>query len=171
MKIRLIISLLALLPAFYSSAAEPNFLEQVLITSERNSADLKLNQVIYLGNVHVTQGSMKMAADKLTVSNITRQGPETLLAEGKPAKFNQVLENGQAMQAQANSIVYQVSSRELVLKGDAQISQQDSLIQGEEIRYNLDKQQLQVEGGKQGVTSIFMPQQVQQQLDKQKDEQ
>lgn len=171
MQIRLITSLLALLLALPSSAASPDFLERVLITAERNSADLKRNQVVYQGNVQVTQGSMNINAEKLTVTNISRQGPEQLLAEGKPARFSQLLESGQAMQAQADNIRYDVAKRELLLTGNAQLSQQDSLLQAEEIRYNLELQQLQVEGGKQGVTSIFMPQQVQQQLEKQPDEQ
>jgi len=170
MQIRLIISLFSLLFTLPSVAAGADFLEQVTVTSERNSADLKRNQVVYEGNVKVSQGSMKMTADRLVVSNISRQGPEQLVATGKPARFSHVLDNGQAMQAQANSITYQIGSRELVLKGNAQISQQDSLLQGEEIRYNLDLQQLQVEGGEQGVTSIFMPQQVQQQLEKDNNE-
>lgn len=171
MQTRLITSLLLVLVSLTAHAEIPDFLEQVTVKSERNSADLKKDLVIYEGNVQVTQGSMKMLADRLVVSNVNREGPEQLLAEGNPATFSHIPEGGQAMQAQATQIIYDIASRELLLKGNAQISQQDSMIQGDQIRYSLEKQQLQVEGGEQGVTSIFIPKQVQQQMDKQDDEQ
>ena len=59
----------------------------------------------------------------------------------------------------ANEIRYEVSSRILTLTGKAEINQSGSLVKSEKIQYDLEKQKLNAEGGKdtERVTTIFTP--------------
>lgn len=147
------------LPATLPVAASVNdFKEQIKVSADKENIDLKNNKVIFSGNVSVVQGSLSILADRLEVERTDVKGSEVFIATGRPATYQQVLEDGKPISAQAKIIRYEVGSRTLVLVGTAQLKQNDSQVNGETIRYNLDKQQLEAKGsGSQTrVTAIFM---------------
>ncbi|MBW8189469.1 lipopolysaccharide transport periplasmic protein LptA [Neiella marina] len=169
MNTRLRISALALALWCQSSIAiQEDFNEKVEISAQRNAFDIKANVLNYIGDVKVTQGTMQIFADKLTILNANVEGQQVLVAEGSPVRYSQILDNGKVMDAQANNMRYELNSRILLLTGDAQVTQEDSLVKGERIRYNLAKQLLEADGNADGsnrVTTIFIPEQVKQQID------
>ena len=144
------------------SAANDDFKQPIKVNADKESIDLKNNKVIFSGNVSVLQGSLAIKAKLLEVRKKEAKGTEVFVATGNPATYQQVLEDGKPISAKADSIRYEVASRTLVLIGGAQLKQSDSLVNGETIRYNLDKQQLVAEGSgngdKERVTAIFNPQ-------------
>lgn len=163
---------LLLLVTPLSHAKQADFTQRLVINAKRQTTEIKENTVTFYGNVQVKQGTLTILADKLTVYKTVKNGQEVLIATGKPTTYQQQMDDGQQLHAKARSIKYELSPRTLTLTGDAQIRQQESLVQGEKIVYNLEAQRLEAESGgntEDRVTTIFTPEQVKQQLDKKDD--
>ena len=100
----------------------------------------------YQGNVVLTQGSLKINADKLHIK--TLQGKvELVRAEGKPAHFTQLPATAQTpVIATALTIDYQVKEQTLVLRRKASIVQNENVFKGEEIIYEIQSERLKAVG-------------------------
>lgn len=146
------VMVLTCLPAV---ASNEDFRKEITVTADKENIDLKKNKVVFSGNVSVLQGSLAIKANQLEVIKTDKKGTEIFIATGVPATYEQVLEDGKPISAQADSIRYEVASRTLILTGSAQLKQNDSQVNGETIRYNLIKQKLVAEGGAKRVTTIF----------------
>ena len=147
-----------------------DFNQKVMIESASQTIDMKTNVVTYQGNVKVTQGTLQIFADQLQILNATIEG-QVLLATGKPARYSQILDSGKAMSAQALEVRYELGDKVLLLTGKAQLTQEDSLVKGNSIRYNLQQQLLEAQSktdGTERVTTIFIPEQIKKQLDEKK---
>ena len=101
---------------------------------------------VYTGNVILTQGTLKIIADKLSIT--TEDGKVAkVTADGEPALFSQVPEPNQAeVIAKAKSIDYLVRKQVLLLKRKASIVQDDNIFRGEKILYEIQSQRLQALG-------------------------
>ena len=100
----------------------------------------------YIGNVVLTQGSLKISADRLHIK--TLQGKvETVTAIGKPANFTQQPAPDQAeVVATALTIDYQVKEQTLILRRKASIVQNENVFRGEQIVYEIQSQRLKAVG-------------------------
>lgn len=76
---------------------------------------------IYEGNVIVTQGSIRLTAEKVTLNYSEKQEIEKLVAEGKIARFKQRLDNGEDITAQAKVMEYNALKSMLYLKRAAKL--------------------------------------------------
>lgn len=139
---RLILGLIAL--HFNSFALESDFKENIVIDAQNQQLDIKTNTLTFSGKVEVSQGSLLMQSSKLQVLKgiNPEQDQDILIASGQPALYQQELENGAILTAQANQIHYRVDDRILTLTGNAQIAQQGSQVSGDKIEYNLTLQKL-----------------------------
>ncbi|MEZ5507827.1 MAG: lipopolysaccharide transport periplasmic protein LptA [Gammaproteobacteria bacterium] len=137
--------LLALLltPAW---ALESDRLQPLKIVADSATLDEKDGTATYQGNVVLTQGSLKISAQRLHIS--TEQGKVNLVsAEGKPAQFSQQpAANQPAVTATALTIDYQVKDQTLVLRRKASVVQNENVFKGEEITYEIQSQRLRAEG-------------------------
>lgn len=140
---QLLIALLGVV-SFISSANNADLTQEVRINAPRQFADIKNKQVIYYGPVTVTQGSIKINADKLTATQ--RNGITILIATGEPATYYQIMDNQQPANAQASEIRYNINKRILTLIGKASIDQDGSEVKANKITYNIEKQQMNAEG-------------------------
>ncbi|MBW3165801.1 lipopolysaccharide transport periplasmic protein LptA [Ferrimonas balearica] len=139
-------------------ALDDDYRQPIKVTSDNSSADIQSYTLIYSGNVRIVQGSMEIKADELKVISSAEKGNEVMIATGKPATYTQMMENGLPAEAQAKEIRYEVRTRQLTLSGDAQLSQAGSLMRGNTISYNVEKQQLIAEGKEdEQITTIFLP--------------
>jgi lipopolysaccharide export system protein LptA len=83
-----------------------------------------------------------------------------MIADGDLATFYQTQDDGKPLEAQANSIRYDVGEGKVTLTGRAQIKQLDSQINGSEIVYFLETEELIVNTGSgknERVNTIFLP--------------
>ncbi|CAG9295593.1 lipopolysaccharide transport periplasmic protein LptA [Celerinatantimonas diazotrophica] len=152
-----------------AQALESDYSQKIVVNADQQKVDIKKNTVTFFNHVTVTQGSIKLNADKVTVYGTGEKGSEVMIADGHPAKFQQKMDDGRLMKGHANHLRYELKSRIVTLTGDAQLQQQESLVKGDTIRYNIKSQEMVADGGKQGhVTTIFEPQQLQQNKNKQK---
>jgi lipopolysaccharide export system protein LptA len=154
--IQLLLSICLLINVNVAMANKDDFKLPIEIDSDKQQIDLKESTTIFDTNVSVTQGSLAINADYMKVSGQDKKGHEVYIATGSPATYRQTLDDGKPIIAQANSIRYDVATRSLVLKGDAQLRQNDSVVKSAIIRYDLTLQTLQAEGldGKP-VRSVF----------------
>lgn len=90
---------------------------------------------IYVGNVQVTQGTMRLLADKVTVYRVEKE-IERIVAEGKPVKYRQQMDNdSQEVQGQAQTMEYFVTDERLYLIGEALLTQGRDNFRSDRITY------------------------------------
>ncbi|TAA45170.1 lipopolysaccharide transport periplasmic protein LptA [Corallincola spongiicola] len=174
LKNRFTFSLVGLLLTTSASlgAVESDFNKEVRVDAKRQSIDIQKGIISFFDDVTVNQGTLQIFADTLQVEQSAGAGKEVLIAVGKPAKFSQVLENGQKMHAEAAEIRYRLADNTIQLTGAAVLTQQDSVVKGETIHYDIAKQKMVAESGTDKddrVTTIFLPEQLQQQLGENKE--
>lgn len=145
-----------------SLALESDYSKKIVVNADQQKVDIKQNKITFFNHVTITQGSIKLKADRVTVYGTGKKGSEVMTAEGQPAKFQQKMDNGRLMKGHAGHIRYELKSRIVTLTKKAQLEQDDSLVKGDTIRYNIQSQEMVADGGKKGhVTTIFEPQQLQ----------
>lgn len=133
------------------------------IDSDQQSLDMDSNVATFTGNVVVTQGTIKINAEKVVVTRPGgEQGKEVVEGFGKPATFYQMQDNGKPVKGHANKMRYELQNDYVVLTGDAWLEQLDSNIKGDKITYLVKEQKMQAfsEKGKR-VTTVLVPSQLQ----------
>lgn len=148
----------ALLSTSLSSYALKGDTDQPInIDSGSQSLDMNSNVVTFSDNVVITQGSIKVTADKVTIIR-QESKKETLEASGSPVTFQQTLDNGKPVNGKGNSVHYDLNSEFLTLVGNAELKQQGSFIKASKITYDVKKQQLKANSGnKSRVKTILIP--------------
>jgi len=99
---------------------------------------------IYQGNVDVKQGSIHLTADKVTVYQKDKR-TDRVKAVGRPVHFQQRTDKGETVKGRAQEVEYSVTGDELVLTGDALLSQGDDNFSSDRIIY--DRKNARVKAG------------------------
>ena len=160
----------ALLAASLPALAKTGDTDQPIhIESDQQSLDMQGNIVTFTGNVVVTQGSIKINADKVVVTRPADQkGKEVIDGYGNPATFYQMQDNGKPVKGRASKMHYELANDFVVLTGNAYLEQLDSNIKGDKITYLVKEQKMQAFSDKgKRVTTVLVPSQLQ---DKSKDQ-
>ncbi|EKE85376.1 lipopolysaccharide transport periplasmic protein LptA [Idiomarina xiamenensis] len=154
-------ALLALLSVPAQAQGRDDFQQPIKIDADREHIDIQAGTVIFDGHVIIRQGTLLIHAESVKVKRDDQENDaETFMASGSPATYEQQLEDGSSITAQANQIDYDKQQQTLTMIGNAQVSQRGSLIKGDRITYDLTKQELLAElDEKSGnrVTTIFEP--------------
>jgi len=152
--------LLVLLFSLPATALESDFQENVVVNAKRQEVFIKENRVVFYDEVTVTQGSILINADKLTVLSTGTEGTEVMIASGRPATFTQKLDDGKRINTESNEIRYELGKKLLTLAGNARLLQEESEVSGDKIVYQIEKQEMVAESGKKEtdrVITIFTP--------------
>jgi lipopolysaccharide export system protein LptA len=114
------------------------------INIQANHAELSEanGMAIYTGKVELSQGSLRIQCDTLTV--YTQSGAVNKVeANGQPARYQQQLDNNEPnVQAEALSIVYLPADEKVILKQNAKLLQSNNVFEGDLIEYDLHQQRL-----------------------------
>lgn len=112
---------------------------------------------VYTGDVVITQGSMKINGDEVTI--VSQNGEiQHLVAVGQPARFEQQSSADKApVIAHGNTIDYRLAKDLVVLKEQASIEQEGSLVTGAQIDYNISEERVVANGGKDRVNITLPP--------------
>jgi lipopolysaccharide export system protein LptA len=148
-----------------ANAAKKDLNQEITIKSKRQSADLKNKIASYLDDVSINQGSISISADIVQVysnaSNDTAEKFDIYIAKGKPAVFQQQLEDGSLISLQANEIKYQPDQYTITVSGNAQVKQAGSKMNGDIITYNTLSEKLEGQSNNdEHVTTILQPAQI-----------
>lgn len=88
------------------------------------------------GNVLITQGTLKLEADKAVITRSKGVTSKVTLS-GNPVRMQQQNDDNELMKATARQIVYLISTEQLTLTGGVVIDQPRGSMRGETIRYDL----------------------------------
>lgn len=123
------------------SQALPDDQDQIIeVFSDKVNYSEKTGKAIYLGEVVMTQGSIRLEADRIEVE----QQSSSLLAIGEPARFEQQPDpNKPIIKASAKSILYKQLEGHIELTGAAHIRQGETDIKSDHIVYNVNEQTLE----------------------------
>lgn len=143
-------------------AAKKDLEQEITIKSQRQAADLKNKIASYLDDVNIQQGSISIKADIVQVfsnkDNASADKADVYLAKGKPAIFQQELEDGSLISLQADEIKYQPSINSITVSGNAIVKQAGSEVSGSKITYNTLSEKLEAESSShETVTTILQP--------------
>lgn len=158
-----LLTLSTLLPAQDVSLSQDlskDFDKPIYVDSETQFVDAKKKVSIFERNVVVVQGSLSINADYLRVDGSQGKGQEVFVAQGKPAKYVQTLEDGSMVEAKADDISYDVATRTIKLEGNAEFVQNSSTVSGNSITFDMDKEQILANSNGQGsqrVKTVFSP--------------
>lgn len=103
---------------------------------------------LFVGNVHIVQGTLDIRADK---ADVRRSGGDIrkVLLGGSPVRMRQQLDNGSTIEARARSVVYDLQTDTVEFVGGVEIDQPGrGAMSGPRIVYNMRTGQVQ--GGGEG---------------------
>lgn len=133
-----------------------DFEQDIFIDSEEEWFDIQNRIAVFDKNAVITQGTLKITADHIEVAE--QQGNRTFTATGTPATYQQQLDDGSMMQAEAETIFYDEQAQQLRMLGNVKVSQANKEISGAELVYDFATQQLRARRGddeNERVTTIF----------------
>lgn len=140
--------------------------QPINVVSNKQTLDLEKNLVTFSDHVVITQGSMKINANKVIIIRSNKKdnskNTDVIEAFGNPVTFQQQLDNGKLVQGKADKVNYNVAKEFLQLSGNASLQQQDSKISGSLITYDVKNQQLKAGFNGTRVKTVLLPNQLQQ---------
>ena len=112
------------------------------ITADSAVRDDRVSETRYLGNVELSQGSLLIKADLLTITH-SENTASLVIAEGNPATMSQTPSQGKApVLAEAQTIEYHREEDKLVLRDGARIEQDGAVVTGAVIDYFVSSQKV-----------------------------
>jgi len=132
-----------LMPA---QARESDLQQAIDIKADSSTFDERAGVQTLSGNVEITQGTMAIKADKISVT-LKNSVLNKIEGQGSPIIFQQENEAGELMQGQAQSIIYDADKGTLTLKGKATLSMPKQNLVSEEITVDSRSQTFKAQGG------------------------
>ncbi len=143
-----------------ASALPSDANQPIRLLADRATYSERTGVTTYSGSVTIEQGTLKIAADNLTINlDTNNRGIRSAVATGRPATMQQVVtqEKGLA-RGQANRIDYNAENGIVTLTGNAKLTQGGQSFSGNTIRYSLSAGDVEANaGGGQRVELIFPP--------------
>ncbi|WP_255573598.1 lipopolysaccharide transport periplasmic protein LptA [Deefgea tanakiae] len=133
----LALPLLALILSSPSFAETADREKPMNIVADHCLAEQKTQQTVCTGNVIVTQGTMVMRADKVTMRQ-DAEGKQFAKGEGRPVRFKQKLDSGETLDAESLRFDYDELKGEMVLIDKAWVKKGQDIVMGDTINYNLN---------------------------------
>ena len=118
---KIILTFLSVLLAVNVFALSDDREQPILIEANKATIDNIKQIAIYKGNVIVTQGSIRINADIVTINYTQKQNIEKVIAVGKQARFKQLLDNGDEIKASARQMEYNAIKDMLTLRNKAKL--------------------------------------------------
>jgi len=119
--LKLVLLLLIVLLSNNVFALSTDRSQPLQIEADQATIDNVKGIAIYTGNVIITQGSIRINANVVTVHYTQKQEIENVVADGKPAKFKQQLDRGDDIKAKAKQMEYDALKNMLHLRKNAEL--------------------------------------------------
>lgn len=131
--------------ALTSDAEQP-----MLIEADSAELDDKKGISIYRGNVRVTQGTLVLTGETMTVYN-QDDDISKVIVEGAPATYKQRPDGKQQdVHAKALMMEYFKSPEKVILSKDAEVEQEGDILRSERIVYDIENDQVTAGSGEPG---------------------
>lgn len=140
-----IIALLTILSAIPANAENLRALEDrhqaIEIHADRAIRQERQGLTAYKGNVLIQQGSLRLEADAVTISQAESDSPTEIIASGQPAKFSQQPDPDKPLiHAWADTIYYHLGDGKILLDGNARLEQGEAQVSSARIEYLISEQ-------------------------------
>ncbi|MGQ7815532.1 lipopolysaccharide transport periplasmic protein LptA [Metapseudomonas furukawaii] len=136
--------LLSLGTALGSAAAWalPSDREQpIRVQADSAELDDKQGVAVYRGNVVITQGTLKITGDTVTITQDANGDIEVFTSVGKPAYYEQKpAVDKQIVKAYGLTIQYFAANERIILLDQAKVVQEGNTFEGEKIVYDTQRQ-------------------------------
>ena len=119
------------------------------IEIEADSAELddKKGVTIYEGNVVVTQGSIRMTGEQMTVNYTKDNELDTVVLTGKPATYRQLPDKSDVYdESEALRMEFYKAKNLIVLINNAKVKQRDVRFSGDRIEYDTEHSKIRARG-------------------------
>jgi lipopolysaccharide export system protein LptA len=144
-------------PYSFADAAEKDSSKPIDIQSDAAHFEEKTSLTTHEGNVHVTQGTRSLWADKLVIHRTGEGKIDHMVATGKPARFEALTHpNKPKLQGEAKIIHYYLENHKIVLLWNAKLSQNAQSIRGDSLTYFLDTKTLVSTPSTQSKTTVIL---------------
>jgi len=159
-KIILFIGLVWPMAAFASEMPKkikPDQEEPIQIKADSALFNEKAGTVIYKGHVLLEQGSRRLAADTLTIQKDAQGKIDSMIAKGNPAVLQlKTAPEKNLGYGEAKTVYYIPTQSEIILIGEAKLSQDKNIVQGSHLIYSLQKRRLVSEASPKGRTVVTL---------------
>lgn len=155
----LILAAAALLFAGTAAALPTDRNQPIHLSADRADINDHTGVSVFTGHVVLSQGSMRLWSDTLTVYHDKQDRITRMVAEGNPVRFReQPKAKGEPITGSAQRVDYDVATRVVVLEQNAQLTQGHNRFQGPRIEYdrNGDVVKATSAGGKSGRVEITL---------------
>jgi len=140
---RLLVLLLLTLITSLSQALPSDREQPIKITADSAVRNEQTGETRYEGSVELTQGSLHIEADLLTLYQYDGAADGLITATGTPATLQQTPQEGKApIKAAAHRIAYDQKGDKVTLTENARIEQDGAIVTGATIDYVLSQQRV-----------------------------
>jgi lipopolysaccharide export system protein LptA len=124
--------------------------QPIQLEADRAQLDQKTGVSLYEGNVVITQGSMRLAADRVTVY-LQDGSLQRLEAIGKPVtlRYKPAIDQ-EEIHGESYRVEYNVNAAQVVMTQDAKITQGQDVFSGNRIEYDLKQDTVKARGTNEG---------------------
>lgn len=136
----LVVLCLSLLASQSALSLEGDKKQPIKISANSAERDEKRSITRYTGDVYMSQGSLKIIAEEVVITN-KGNSVTAITATGKPARFQQQPKKGEEpVTASANTVIYHIQKSQIKLDGLARIVQAGRSVSGDVIDYYIEQQ-------------------------------
>lgn len=120
-----------------ASALDSDSEQPMFVEADAAELDEKQSISLYIGNVEVQQGSMRIRADEVLVHHKPNRQPRKIIAVGNPVRYRQLLDDDpDEVRARAQRMEYEADREEITLIDDAELIQGEDRFVSDRIVYN-----------------------------------
>lgn len=151
------IAMLLTLP-IYSHALPSDANQPIKLLADKATYSERTGVTSYSGNVIITQGTLKLTADDITVNLSPQRSINSAVATGRPATMQQVITQDKGLaKGQGNKIDYNAVTGIITLTGNAKLNQNGASFAGNVIRYSLKAGDVEATAGNSQRVELILP--------------
>lgn len=151
--LHLLLALALAMLALHSPARTGDAQQPVDVQADRSEYDEQRGVQTLVGNVEITQGSMRIEADRIDVF-LENNTLSRIEGAGSPIVFTQQTDAGDTIRGEARRLEFDAVAGTLVLVGGATLSQPRQRLSSDRIVFDSSRQRVSAEGGDEGRVNI-----------------
>lgn len=144
----LLLSLLLLLPPVAGAQAGG----EIVLSADRARIDQQAGTGVYEGNAEMNQGGRHLTAERIFIQ-LENGEISRVEAVGDPVRLTE----GEALDAHARRLVYEINGKVIHLFEDAFVSHEGRTFEGAQVRYDLQTRQVEASGDEKGRVRLVIP--------------
>lgn len=142
---------LGVLLAVPAVALDSDRLQPLYIEADAVELDERTAESLYLGNVDVQQGSLRILADRVQVKHRPDRQPRLIVATGNPARYRQMTEGGtEPVLGRAQRMEYDADRDEITFIDQAELTQGRDRFASDRIVFNRTTERVTAGASAQG---------------------